>query len=98
MPSAQPVQKLEFTDFSFYPNPATLHINFNAGLNDAATLTFYLTDLTGRIIITEKTAALNRFEKGIDVQQVANGIYFLTLMAESLKGNIIRTTKFIKTN
>jgi PKD repeat protein len=98
IPSLHPVEKLVFTDFNFYPNPAEVYIHFNVELNDPAPLTYYLADVAGRTIIAEKTPAANQFDKALDIRQVANGIYFLTIIAESLKGNIIKTTKFIKIN
>lgn len=65
------------TNFSVYPNPAKLNINFTYTGNQQ-TLTAYIIDIQGKIIKEKKVGTLDQ-EQHIDVSDIASGVYFLSL-------------------
>ncbi|MEP0263023.1 T9SS type A sorting domain-containing protein, partial [Dokdonia sp.] len=68
------------TNFSVYPNPATLNINFTYTSNQQI-ITAYIIDIQGKVIKERNLDTLDQ-EQRIDVSDIASGVYFLSLSEE----------------
>jgi PKD repeat protein len=89
--------KLELRYFSAVPNPTEREVNIILELNNEATVTMIVTDLTGRQIITRKMESTIYTSTLLTLGNAAAGLYQLHLLAQSEKGNILRTVKLVKT-
>ena len=80
-------------EFSMYPNPASTVINLKYNVLEAAQLNIAITDLSGKAVIkvdNAKTPA-GQYVKEIDVKELTEGIYFLSI---SINGQTTNT-KFV---
>jgi len=93
-----PVSRLELLDGRLYPNPATDVIHLEAYLNDKADCEVILYDITGHILYRQKLDPSKEIELDIPVQALETGAYFVRFNAESLKGNVVRNYKIIKSH
>lgn len=75
-----------------YPNPAVDNLNILADFVDKTDITLKIMDLTGKTLISESKYGVEAIETIINVSDLANGIYILSV--ETNNGNLIR--KFIK--
>jgi len=73
--------------FSVYPNPANGILNLNYRKKEKEDLIIKLVDVVGKEILIEK------YKEVIDISNLENGIYFLSLYKDSL---LIETKKVIK--
>jgi PKD repeat protein len=87
---------LTLIEFQVYPNPAaeTLHINFE--LNEPCHITARVFDITGKLVRSISNTNEKLFNESVNTGTLSNGLYILSVSANSLKGNINRTVKFIK--
>ncbi|MCY7411314.1 MAG: T9SS type A sorting domain-containing protein, partial [Chitinophagales bacterium] len=74
-----------------YPNPTTKQLIINDPLSTIEQGVISIADLSGKIIISE-IVRFNNNNVIIPVEDLSDGIYFLTLQTE----NNIQTTKFVK--
>ncbi len=88
--------KLELIDFQVYPNPSTELLQINFELNDHCTITAMVMDITGKLVKFSTHNNEIKFNSTINTTTLSNGLYILSITANSLKGNINRTFKFIK--
>ncbi len=77
-----------------YPNPSTENVNINFESSNEELLTVNITDLNGRVVLTEKSEVI----KGnnvltVKVKDLTSGMYIITLTSEN---NSNYRTKFVK--
>ena len=89
---------LELLNSVLYPNPAVTEVYFEAFLSDAANSTIVLYDILGKVLYTEQITESDEIQLSIPVNTLQTGSYYVRLTAESLKGNVIRNYKLIKSN
>ena len=68
------------SNFTVFPSPATSEVNLKFTAQEAATVT--LTDITGRVMVSEQVAA-GSVSKSYDVSNFAQGLYFVTVSSAS---------------
>jgi hypothetical protein len=98
------VRQLEFSDskmdINLYPNPATseLNIEFRSGnCSDIANAYVTLFDIAGRMVISKSwTEVCNNPKKVIDLSQLTDGAYYITIR-NSADDAVIMNKKIIKT-
>lgn len=76
------LNKLNATDVHLYPVPATGVLNIQVNLNETADFTGAILDVSGREVKKFTFNNRNSNVKSINVDQLTNGIYFLTLSSE----------------
>jgi hypothetical protein len=64
------------SNFSVFPSPASSEVNVKFSSIETATVT--LTDMTGRVLVSEQVAA-GSYAKSFDVSNFAQGLYFVTV-------------------
>ncbi|MFZ9955916.1 MAG: T9SS type A sorting domain-containing protein [Flavobacteriales bacterium] len=64
------------SNFSVFPSPATSEVNLKFTAQEATTVT--LTDITGRVMVSEQVAA-GSVSKTYNVSNFAQGLYFVTI-------------------
>jgi hypothetical protein len=68
---------------NIYPNPATDKVFVSIRLEKPETITVFITDLNGRILLNETITALKtHFSKEIDLQGLSKGVYVLSVQSE----------------
>lgn len=81
-----------YQTFQLFPNPAISKINLQIEIADIQELSCAITDITGKEIKTIKLGTINSDTYAIDVDDLSNGMYFLTCKFE--KGGVM-TQKFV---
>ena len=81
-----------YQTFQLFPNPAISKINLQIEIADIQELSCTITDITGKEIKAIKLGAINSDTYAIDVDDLSNGMYFLTCKFE--KGGVM-TQKFV---
>lgn len=92
------ITKLELLTYAVYPNPGINHVQVEFSLNEYAPVELSLYDLNGKVLYTQSAKESMYYSERIDLESLANGLYFLRLSATSSKGNISRISKIIKTD
>ncbi|PBQ32312.1 hypothetical protein CNR22_11205 [Sphingobacteriaceae bacterium] len=94
----RPVRKLELLSLMAFPNPSNSYLNISFELNDYANIEMKVYDLTGKLLLENSAEnSITNFSV-INTCEFKNGLYFLHFQSHSLKGDINKTLKFIKTN
>ena len=83
-------ERKEVLNVFIYPNPAHEYIDIQFTRCDFQTKELLLSDITGKII---KTQNLNHATVRINLSDLAQGMYFLTIKEDN---NILKTLKVIK--
>jgi hypothetical protein len=82
----------DFTLSEVFPNPANTNTNFNINLKLGADVAYTITDLSGKVLVSQKElnrpAGSNRIS--LNTEGLANGMYYLNVSA----GNTKLTKKF----
>jgi hypothetical protein len=65
-------------NYSFYPNPASEHVNIYINDNGNAHYNLMIADITGKIMKEEKNLESNK-DLAIDISGINKGIYFLKI-------------------
>jgi hypothetical protein len=79
--------------FQIAPNPVRSILNFKSASEEKNGLNVRLTDINGKILLVLSAAAND--SKDIDMSQLGNGIYLLSI--SNSDGNVIETFRVIKT-
>jgi hypothetical protein len=68
--------------YALFPNPASTELNINYNLPANATVSYYLTDITGKTVFTKQMGALSagNYNNTIDTEKLPEGVYSLTLV------------------
>jgi len=77
---------------NLYPTPATTQVNMDVAFDEATTVQYIVTDVTGRVLnfVTNKNVTVETVS--FDVSGLAQGVYFITAKA----GNNAVTKRFVK--
>lgn len=75
----------ENTDFSLFPNPANNELNVSVALSKKPIASIRIVDVAGRI--TKEATQLNTFTETMDVRDLSNGIYLVSI--KLIDGNIV---------
>jgi len=94
----QPKSKLALLGFNVYPNPAESYLQIDFELNDFAPIELRIFDISGRLLLEESSGIRIQLSTILNTSEFKSGLYILNLSAHSAKGEISKTTKFIKTN
>jgi len=89
---------LELVDDAVYPNPSVDLVHFEVLLSDEASSEIVLYDVMGQILYRRNIADSKEIKLEIPLDELSTGSYFIRLNAESLKGNVVRNYKIIKSN
>ncbi|RRO23895.1 T9SS type A sorting domain-containing protein, partial [Flavobacteriaceae bacterium 14752] len=73
----------ELSGLSIYPNPANDILNINLGQNSSQIENLTLFDLNGRQVYQKQFEDNQTQESQIDVSQLSNGVYLLTVKTEN---------------
>lgn len=91
-PGSSGVKELENDiSFSIYPNPTAGQLNIKFDSETEVKL-INITSLEGKLIYTEKIANLTLLEKQLDIEDLANGPYYLEIVSKD--GSVV-TKSFI---
>ena len=89
--STTTVWEEEGADMNVYPNPTSDLLNVDFSLEDAADVTYILTDMSGRVISVVNSANVTKETQTIDVSQLPAGMYMITAKTDTKSA----TEKFI---
>ncbi len=89
---------LEIDQMNVYPNPASGLLHVEIKLNNKASLKVVLTNPMGQLLKSDFREETNSFLMDYDLTEFAQGVYYLQITAESLKGKITEMQKVLKTN
>jgi PKD repeat protein len=92
------VARLEILEDVVYPNPCNREVVFDLLLNDAATISVYFMDLSGRLIYKEKLNDSFELHHTLNVEKLSNGLYFLNIECSSPKGETRSRHKVVKSD
>ncbi|MBS1637583.1 MAG: T9SS type A sorting domain-containing protein [Bacteroidetes bacterium] len=73
--------------FSVVPNPATDHIDLTGHFKDGKHARIQIRDMSGRLIFEEQAELDNMFTYPVDVSDLKNGVYIVTLTTASGRAN-----------
>ena len=76
------INAIDYRKFNVYPNPAGSFVNIELELNDRKDLQAILTEVSGKILFTDKISNTSTYTKQFDLGQYPEGIYFLRLIAD----------------
>ncbi len=62
-----------------YPNPASNLAYLKLDLNQDQTITYKMTDITGKIILQKKLNTVAAAYETVDISQFSNGVYFISV-------------------
>lgn len=93
-----PVSALDFTEIQLYPNPADDQATLVIQLNDKATIKVQLCDALGNVLHSHEVFNDNELQIDYPLRDLASGVYFVRIQAESLKGKISDTRKLLTSN
>lgn len=88
---------LKWESLIVFPVPIADEFSIHAELNHAAKLKIELSDCTGRKVLVKEYDEMALLIDRLKLD-VANGIYYLNVLAQSNRGTISRNIKLIKTN
>lgn len=97
-PDPDPGMSLEIDQVNVYPNPASGILHVEIKLNNKANLKVVLTNPMGQNLKSDFQEETNSFLMDYDLTDFAQGVYYLQITAESLKGKITEMHKILKTN
>jgi hypothetical protein len=92
-PSTNVVEVAKTTiNANLYPSPAATQVNMDVAFDEATTVQYIVTDVTGRVLnfVTNKNVTVETVS--FDVSGLAQGVYFITAKA----GNNVVTKRFVK--
>jgi hypothetical protein len=71
--------------FTLYPNPVknTLYISHNSPINTSVSIA--ITDLNSSVVYHENQVHINQTALSIDINQLSNGIYFVSIYNDEIK-------------
>jgi hypothetical protein len=72
------VSDMEGAELSVYPNPTSDVLNVEFSLEDAADVTYIVTDMTGRVVDLVQSYNITNDVQSIDVSKFAAGMYMIT--------------------
>ncbi|MCB0475914.1 MAG: T9SS type A sorting domain-containing protein [Flavobacteriaceae bacterium] len=80
----------EWTTLSvkIYPNPATVSVTIDTGMNSMGNLQVQLIDIQGKMLLSRSLE-----QKTLDISQLVSGIYFLRVKGEGLQGKVFKLVK-----
>jgi hypothetical protein len=83
-------QSEELTGVEVFPNPASDHFTVKVSVENAETIKYILTDISGRLATVKASNNVSFDSQTFDISAYPSGIYLLTVIADGLK-----TTKSI---
>lgn len=87
------IGKIEGVDnFQISPNPFSNNVILNFQTDKKMSLNIEITNVEGKVLLTEKTNVNGRFSKKMNLENLVNGVYFLKM--KSGQGSIVQ--KIIK--
>lgn len=93
-----PGASLDFDQVNVYPNPSSGLLHVEIGLNNKADLKVVLVNPLGQQLKADFLNEVNSYYVDYDLTEFAQGMYYVHVTAESLKGKISRMFKVLKTN
>ncbi len=96
--SQQPVSSLELVTLNLYPNPANTQVTIDCVFNALTDAEVQVFDISGKQIVSRTLENQKTYFLHLKLDEFSNGMYFLVVNAQSVKGNVSKTLKFIKTN
>jgi len=73
----------EDIELKVYPNPASHWLNIKAEIGESTEIIVTISDLSGRIIHTEKLKTGGQFQHQLDVSNLSKGVYLVGLRSEN---------------
>jgi len=71
------------TNLSVFPNPSNGSFAISGGLDEAQDVTIRVFDLLGREVFVDEFEKLDNLNRSLDLQDLANGTYHLTIQTEN---------------
>jgi len=86
-------QEFGSNQYAIYPNPSNAIFNVEINLKSASSITYQVTDISGKIVLTKSMIATSgKHIEAIDLSEVQSSIYFLSISSN----DGISTHKIIK--